>query len=124
MERKPPSTVANKLRQTFLFLGCWPEITGVGNQQRRTGNGFKVTEVLCDARMYVLVLTEQFQQFQSGKVSVVILGIAHEININFLIFFHEFPFESLIGCALIKHSLRLIFHHQYDAGFAPVPRHP
>jgi len=82
VEREPTSTPLYKRSQPFLLFEPWNNIACVADKKVGGGNCLDVRIVLEDPHAYAIVLGEQLQELEPGKIDIVILATGDKYTIE------------------------------------------
>ncbi len=93
MQRKPLAAVFNVGLQPRLPCHIRYFVAGIGHEQVRLAHSLNIAVVIGHFDPDHVVLGEQFQQFESRKVKIVVLATTHQIHI---FPFARHPLSSLI----------------------------
>ena len=94
MQRKPALTALDEVAQYHLFFLSGHEIAGIGDEHIRGLYGFGVVIVGRHLHADLVVLRQQLQQFQAGKVDIVIVPGSDHVKIQSAMFGHRFPLKQ------------------------------
>ena len=82
MQRKPGFTGGDEVTQRVLLVFGWDQIAGVGNKHIGLADGFEVVIVTGHLDPNVLMLGQEFQQFQPRVIHIVIIAGNNHVNVD------------------------------------------